>query len=499
MTGAGEGAATMPEEGGHRVSKVARSTALQIAGRAVNVVISLVTVMVLARALGVASYGTYTFVFGYIALFTAFADPGLSVVAVREMAAQPELSRSIAGAQVAMRLVWSAALAVLAIALAPLFGHGAVVWLVVICSISMLATAVGSVSVVLQNALRMELVVWAYVIQSTLWLGSVVVLAWMHAPVTWYVAGAVGLTAVWAGLLWAFAGRIEWPTLSGFRTIAPMLVRHAIPLGAAGLLVSVYYKLDATLLFAYKGAVASGLYNAAYKFVDQVQFIPAAAAASLLPVVAAGARVDPKGLGGTLGRALEYMLILVAPVVVLGFIMAEGVVTLIYGAKFVDAAPLLRIVVFAMPSIFMGYVTGTSIIALRKQRAYLWIAAVAAGANLIANLVLIPRYGATAAAATTIATEWAVSTSVLVVLSRALPLRFSWSRMAKVAVAVAALAAVAYLCRGLNVLVVAAVGVAVYSALLFALRVVTVGQVRELVRPAKDSAVVVPPGGDEGW
>ena len=64
-------------------------------------------------------------------------------------------------------------------------------------------------------------------------------------------------------------------------------MRVGLGLGAAGILVTLYVKLDQILVFEIAGGHEAGLYAADYRLLDQIQFIPLSVMTTLFPLIAA--------------------------------------------------------------------------------------------------------------------------------------------------------------------------------------------------------------------
>jgi O-antigen/teichoic acid export membrane protein len=112
------------------------------------------------------------------------------------------------------------------------------------------------------------------------------------------------------------------------------------------------------------------------------------------------------GVGGTITAIAVYG---VAPILL----------TTLYGVRFVEAAPALRILALALPLFFVNYALTHQVIAWDGQRAYLAITAIALVAGLVANTMLIPTGGMVGAATATLMTELTVAAGCAVALRRA--------------------------------------------------------------------------------
>ena len=69
---------------------VAKNTIFQLAGRAVNLLLSLFLVGFLTRYLGTEGFGEYSTIFAYLAIAAAVADFGFITYLTRETAKNPD-------------------------------------------------------------------------------------------------------------------------------------------------------------------------------------------------------------------------------------------------------------------------------------------------------------------------------------------------------------------------------------------------------------------------
>jgi O-antigen/teichoic acid export membrane protein len=90
------------------------------------------------------------------------------------------------------------------------------------------------------------------------------------------------------------------------------------------------------------------------------------------------------------------------------FVLAEPLTNLLFGARFGDTPPLLRVLSLAVLPMFLNNVIPYAMIAQRRQAVYIWINLGALVVNLGGNLLLIPRFGPLASAWLTVLTECVV-------------------------------------------------------------------------------------------
>ena len=261
------------------------------------------------------------------------------------------------------------------------------------------------------------------------------------------------------------------------------LVKHSLPVGLTGLFVTAYYRLDQVILYQMSGSHAAGLYGAAYRYLDVVQLIPATLLATSLPVLSGLRAQASEGFKRVAELTITLAVASSIPVAVLGVLWSDEIVSLLYGHEFGSAAILLAVLAPAAIAIFLGYVSSGLLISVGKARLLCWVAAPAAFANIAFNLLLIPRYGAAAAAWATLATEAAVSCSTFLLMLKATGLRAPVERLAACARAAVIMLAVAAGMTMLtkNPILTGGLSLAAFAAALMTGRALTTGDLYALL------------------
>ena len=146
-----------------------------------------------------------------------------------------------------------------------------------------------------------------------------------------------------------------------------------------------------------------GYYTAAYRVCFLVLGIQVALYAAYL---AAAARADgPAALGRVVSRSLALASAVSLPILVGGFLVAEPLMTLLFGPAFAVGAPLLRWLLVSISFALGHEAFSGALLASGATRRELAITGTAAAVNVSANLLVIPAYGASGAAMVTAATE----------------------------------------------------------------------------------------------
>ena len=462
--------------------RIASNMAIQMVARTITMAISIVTVSLTARTLAPTGYGVWSGVFSYVGLFGVLTDLGITTVAIQRMAAEPERESewlgALAGARTAMSLVAMG----LCAASIPLFLTATedTHTVAFIMTTTILATGAGALMAVFQSRLRAGIVLSLTVLQSLLWLGIVLALAADGASVVAFAA-AYALLIVAMALVQIQTTRkfahIAWR--AGRRLWRPLL-RVAVPLAVAGVMITIYFQLDSVLLLQIAGAKEAGIYGAAYGFLGALIFLPAAVMSSLFPVLSAVHRRDRQRALRLVQTGGDLMGIISLPILAGTVALSGPIIHLMYGANFQRAAGLLPILMIAFVSICFGSLAGFLAPLLELQWRQALYASLGAAANVVLNLLLIPPYGAYGSAWATVATELLTMTLMLGTSLRALGLRPAPGKLLRTFALAALIAGAMALARPLGLIPAGLIGVLLYVAGLFALRIVDWGELMAL-------------------
>ncbi len=456
----------------------------QLSGRVLGAFMGVLVAATLARTLSRPDFGKLSIALTIATLASSLADLGISQIAVREMARRPQDRASIAGALCVTQLTMGIVLGVAGVAVAfALMPEAQARIMAVFVMATMPVGAVGGLTIASQARLRPELVIIPPLVQNVIWLAVVVALGALHGGLALYGVGALVAGVAQSAVTLGVAVRVTHVTFLGTRRIVLGLLALAWPIGLAGVFVTTYYRIDAVILFHYRGATATAYYSAAYRVLDVLQILPVTVSGVLLPLLASAER-EPTGnvpASQLFELAVTLLLAVAIPVAVCGGILAPKIVSLIYGGHYHSSAYLLAVLLPAFIPICLGYALTSQLILHNLLRPYIAITFVGAVVNVVANMLAIPRYGAAAAAWTTLGTELLSMGFIAAVVATRLGLKLPAARAARALAAAAVTAAVVWLARRAPLELSFVVAVVVYAPCLLASRALSLAELRSLL------------------
>lgn len=308
--------------------------------------IQFVVSIVLARLLSPTDFGIFALTAVFISLSNVLVDGGFSTALVQ----RPQVTREEETAVFWYNLIVAAILAGAIVLAAPhvarIFAHPVLKPLLYASALIVAITAMASVpAAMLERALRFDLVAKAGLTASVA-SGLLAVVAAMNGVGIWTFAyQAIAYSAVNVLLLWLLSG---WRPVGAVRLGAALpLARFGSFLALSGLLEVAYTQGFALVIGKLYGPRDLGFYNRG----QNLQNLPANVLTAVitrvsLPVLSSKAE-DEQALRRGVKFAQGVAMLLNLPLMMALIVMPELVIDVLYGPKWLPAAPILRILAIA--------------------------------------------------------------------------------------------------------------------------------------------------------
>lgn len=391
--------------------KIAYNVIFNVITKFISTVLALVGIGFITRYLGKEGFGDYSTVLAFFSFFGSAADLGLYSITAREISRDGADEKKILGNAFALRLVSSALVFLLVPFIIYFLPYSSEVKLgILIAAASFVFSSTYMVlNGVFQKNLAMDRVATAEVI------GKTIQVAVIMAAVRYDLGFTTIILSILASMVFNFTA-----VLVMVNRFVPLklqfdfaywkkFLKESAPLGISAIIVFIYFKIDTILLSILKTNTEVGIYNAAYKVIENISFIPSMIVGLMLPMFSRHVFTDSKHFKHLADQTLKVFLILVVPMVIGTMFLSEGIIRLIGGAAFIEASGTLRILIFALTFIFFGNLFNNILIASNHQKKMLGALAGCALFNVTANLIFIPIFSYTAAASISVATEFLVA------------------------------------------------------------------------------------------
>jgi O-antigen/teichoic acid export membrane protein len=205
------------------------------------------------------------------------------------------------------------------------------------------------------------------------------------------------------------------------------IIKKSVPFFLLGIFSFFYLRIDIILLKFMKGNNAVGWYSAAYRIIDSLLLLAMNYGQAILPVFSETYHKDREGMIIEFKHSLRRLLIVGLVCSFIITIFASRIILLFYGKSYVNSIVPLRLLAWKLVPGFLNFVLGNTLIAIGKEH----IPPIAIGTgsviNIIANVVLIPRFGYTGAAISAVLTEIYAFLLQFISALKYLNLKLCWS------------------------------------------------------------------------
>lgn len=431
-----------PENTAGEVRTVAKNSLVPMGLNLANKAIDFAFAMLYVRLLGPTGTGQYAFVVAVYGIFEIVSRYGLGTLLTRDVSADRNQSSRYLTNVIALRtLLWLASLPVLAVV--TLF-----YWSVdrlPFGNLELNSIGIQEVQALAVFAFSMLFANWADALSS-----SFSAFEKMEYPAG--LASAVALLKVTLGALvllagWGFVGlavvsllvnilqviwlnrllritlfqpqwRWDWPLQRWmFANSGPLMINH--------LLATIFWRIDMWILYPLAGGASVGLYSVGLKYLDGLNIIPSVFTMAIFPLMSRYARKDGDTLLRSYRLSLRLLVIVSLPIAMAVTFLAEPLVYLVGGAKYLNVPETLRIfgreihylggsdlalrlIIWSIPIGFVNSVTQYVLIAVNQQRYLTHAFIVGVVFNIIGNLLVIPGMGYVGAALVTILSEFSL-------------------------------------------------------------------------------------------
>jgi O-antigen/teichoic acid export membrane protein len=178
----------------------------------------------------------------------------------------------------------------------------------------------------------------------------------------------------------------------------PRLFLAALPFGVSGISNVFVQRFDTVLMSFVLTDAAVGWYNVPWTLINMVLLIAQSIAVAIYPSMVRSYAGDPESLPQVVWQAIKYLTIVCLPIVVGGNVLADRIVIALYGEAFVNSIPVLRVVLWALPSLFLLELLGRVSSTLHLERPGARISVTNAVVTVVLNLILVPTLGILGAA-----------------------------------------------------------------------------------------------------
>ena len=384
----------MSEARSHDITVAVRSAFVLGSSLMLTWAVALLVRLFLPRTLGPDVFGSYNFADGLALTAFGFLNLGLDTYIQREVSVRPEHASDFFGGVTSIRAALTFAVFGIMAAVLRARGSGPDVWgaAFLFGLAQSFSQTSNSLAAMLQAARQVRGLAIGNVGAKVLWgVGTLVGLA-LHGDLRALALPLVAGEGTRLVVLYVLARRhlglkLRVDTASTRRTLLASL-----PFYANGVALSIYAKIDVSIMAFLANDHEVGIYGAAANFSSLAMLVAPLIGWVLMPLLSRAAARSPEELTEMLRRSLEGVMSLAIPVSLFMGLGSELWIRVAFGARFAASAPSLAILSPMFILTYLAMLQATYLNLLDRGWAVTAVSVMGMCVNPVANVLLVP-YG----------------------------------------------------------------------------------------------------------
>lgn len=402
-------------------NKVVKNAGWIIGGKVANRLLAFLVGILTARYLGPSNYGLINYAAAYTTFFASFCTLGINSIIVKNFVDHPKEEGTTIGTTLLLRAASSFLSAMMIVGIVSIVDRDepATIVVVALSSIGMIFQIFDTLNYWFQTRLQSKYSAIASLVAYVAVSVYKILLLILGKSVEWFaVATALDYLVLAAFLLGAYFKNGG----TGFHVSAAKareLLTSSSSFIISGLMVSIYASTDKLMLKQMLDEATVGHYALAASISSIWTFVLAAIIDSLYPGIVQSFstnRLEYERKNRQLYAIVFFTAVIMSAAICL---LAKPIVGILYGASYLPAVQPLRIIVWYTAFSYLGVARNAWMVCENRQKYLKYLYISAAIINVILNVLLIPQWGASGAAAASLITQ--MSTILLPAVIR--PLR----------------------------------------------------------------------------
>lgn len=373
---------------------IIKNTAWLAIAEGISKLLKLFLFIYIARILGAAEYGKFSFALAFVSLFIIFSHLGVFKILTREFSKHPEKEKDFP-ALVALKFFLSLlSFCLIFIGSFLITGDSLIRTIILILGIEVLLNSfLIFIFAFFRARQKMELQAAGQILQ-------VVLVTGLCFLVLFNIPSALNLS--WAYLIGTLAGLIAiliffhyWIFPLKLKLNFPVWKNYLVmsyPLALIAVLGTIHSNIDSTIMGALGEITAVGWYNAGQKIVQASFVITGLIGMSFFPVLSRLYVAAKEKFDKVIQSFMEIVVFLTAPIVVGGIFLAPKIIDLVYDPSYLPAVFAFQILLLAFGISTLTAPFNQSLIIANQQKKIFWVVLFGTAVNVSLNLILIPLF-----------------------------------------------------------------------------------------------------------
>ena len=358
-----------------------------------------------ARYLGPAQFGLFSYAVAFAAIFSAIAKLGLDSIVVRDLIRVPNQRDQYLGTAFWLKLGGAfAMLAAIAFAMQFTSNDATTNLYIFIIASGTIFQAFEVVDFYFQSKVLSKFVSICKLPQLLISSMIKLYLIYIQADLFWFVLVIlVDQLTLAVALFFAYRYQRFGSFYRHFdRIIAKKLLSDSWPQIVSGFAIMIYIRIDQVMVKEMLGNKETGFYTAAIRLSEVWYFVPMVISQSLFPAIVSAKKTSDALYSVRLRRLYSLVVFMAIGVALPTTFLSDWLVTLLYGSAYKDAGNVLMIHIWAGVFVSLGVVGSRWLINENLQHIMLYRTISGAILNIVLSYILIPIFGIIGAASATL-------------------------------------------------------------------------------------------------
>lgn len=380
----------------------------------VNLIVKLVWIFFIERKIqllvGFENYGLYYSIFNFTLILSIINDPGLSNYLIRFIASKNKNSSEISDL-FSIKIILSISYLLFTLALSFLTGYKNYQLVFILIGYQILWSFLIYLRGFLKGHQFLNQEVFFSILDKAFLIFALIPLFYLNKTISWDINlyALSQLIAVMFSVVFCAIFLINHKiNIASKINLRPNLsvLKNLLPFAVFAFLVLAYNKIDVILIqkISPNGDFVTGIYAAAYRFLDAANMLPILLASFLYPVFSKSIK-SKKYINNFIKPCLGFLMAASLIICFGSWFFRENLMLIFYGERSSKKlADVFGFLMYSTPLIVIYYIYSTVLTANNNLKILNIISAFGLFINVLLNIFLIPIYGALGAAITTFIT-----------------------------------------------------------------------------------------------
>lgn len=468
------------------VRKIAYNVFFNATAKVSSTVLALVSIGFITRYLGRDGFGDYATVIAFFSFFGCLADLGLYSIATREISRIGADEKKIMGNVFSLRMFSSLTV----FALSPLvfflpYTRDLKIGIIIAAASFVFSASYSVLNGIFQKYLVMDRVAMTEFIGKVIQLSLIILAVKMDWGFSTIISSLLVYMIFNFTVIFIISRKyIRFKFEIDF-SYWKKILKESLPMGIAVVVAFLYFKTDTIMLSMMQSSSEVGIYNAAYKVIENITFFPSMLIGLVFPLTSRYIFTDREKFQNISDKTFKVLLVLIIPIVIGALFLADGIIRLIGGGGFAESANVLRIIIFSLAFIFFGSFFNNVLLAGNLQKKLMMSLGICAIFNISLNSYLIPHYSYLGASYTSVLTEMLVASFGFYLVRKHLKYNPQINNLGKMILSGSAMAFFLFLFGGHSIFLVAPASVVIYFVSLYLTKAISQEEIKSLLNREK--------------